>query len=1147
MVESRFLPLSERHRTHRSTNSAFLTNVFKVLWIDALRLTLCTVAYFFCIFARVPALELLIKNSGENDMTIASLLFMVTCVGEWLISCYHMELLSLIGCRVRSLLQGIIFRKATLLSTAAAKPVGYVASLLGVDCLQLCNCVHTLPLPTCGILTLPLLFWMLSKRVGVVPTVCCAAWAVITLLVSLVSLYAQRRFWDVEIKARDERLKFMTDLLCNIRVVKMYAWEDALQENVLRSRKGELKCLLKLNLLAAVLDSICSSCSTVMTIILFASMSVFEPDRVLSPELSFSCMSLLYITDLTTTGLALAFRNITKGSLSLKRMSLFCAAEEYDDEEKSNAKDYFTRIGTVRLQNCTLAWNNPSMKGEEPKLKNVTVDVEPGSLVGIVGFVGSGKSSLLSAVLGDMLCLEGSMMSKGRIAYVPQLPNVHNMTIRDNILYGRPMHPGNYERVLRCCQLVNDLNKIPAGDAAEIGEKGINLSGGQKQRISLARAAYSDSDIYLIDDPLSALDPLVANNVFRDVIGECGLLRDKTRIVVCNQGTYLRHMDKIVLVYDKNARVYATLEELLRDPASPQNFHLSLRQRRHASGTADSAVFEQGEECDAVRRITDEEMARSKLTSWQLFMGLTRFSQWPALLGVALLAASAAAQAMQQLWMKFWTDASTADPDRATGARRYWIGVLVGICVANVLCRLLGGVLLAATARLMSGSLHRAMLDGVLRSPVSFFDASPRGRVLNRFAGDLDFVDAESFVSGLQCVQGSLLTVASVAVVATQVPLVVAVTAVVAIIAASGFVMAVRVSHSSRYLDSVGASKLLQHMTETLESLSSVRAYGVLDRFRRHFSRLCDVSMRGYASYGACYRFTRSLTALGGFAVVLSSFLLSTVGSAAPDPSRLGLALSAATSVPLALMSLCTKLFNTLQMMVSFERCLDYTELPPESEVDSPFDGDKQAPITTTLPETWPSDGVVEFQDYSASYRPGIAANVLDGVCFSVQAMEKVGIVGRTGAGKSSLVLGLLRILKGSKGRILIDGVDITHVPLKKLRRTVTVIPQDPSLVRGTLRMNLDPTGAHSDEQLWQALRRAHLAPLVKVHPAGLDMETADGGANFRILVMDEGEVREYDTPTSLLSNPDSAFFKMAADAGVVAQRKCYPLAITSL
>ncbi|KAH8031653.1 hypothetical protein HPB51_019667 [Rhipicephalus microplus] len=1154
------LCLFPKRRRQPLSAKTFLSNVLKVLWIDILRLALCTLAYFSCIFARVPALELLIRTSGTSGRTIASLLFMVTCVGEWLISSYHMELLLFTGCRLRSLLQGIVFIKATLQSPASAQPVGYVASLLGVDCLQLCYGFYALPLPLFGTLTLPLLFWMLSKMVGVAPAVCCATWAVITILAPLVFLYAQRYFWDGHIEARDERLKFMTDLLCNIRVVKMYAWEDALQQNVLKSRKLELKSLLRVNFLAAVLDSVCSSCSTVMMIILFSTMSMLEPDRVLSPELSFSCILgavNLFVEKLITS----AFQ----GSLSLKRISSFCTAEEYDEEKMSRAQDYFTKTGSVSLKNCTLAWSSPARKGEEPQLKSVTLDVEPGSLVGVVGFVGSGKSSLLSAILGDMRCLEGSVTSAGRIAYVPQLPSVHNMSIRDNILYGRPMHPAYYERVLHCCQLMNDLNKIPAGDAAEVGEKGTNLSGGQKQRISLARAAYSASDIYLLDEPLCSLDPMVANGVFRDVIGQSGILRDKT--------------------------------------------------------------------------------------SWLLLEGLIRFTPWQAPMGVALLVTAAAAQAMQQIWIKSWTDASTVDSDAVTGSRRYWIGVLVGICVANgghcminrkplvvyvkssselkrgsvveyviatqrarvrfllepslkcfftVLCRLLGGLLLAATARLMSDSLHRAMLDGVLRSPVSFFDASPRGRVLNRFAADLDFVDEESFASGHQCIQGSLLTVASVAVVATQAPLVVAVTAVVAVLVASGFVAAVSRSHSSRYVDSVGLSKLLQHMTETLESLSSVRAYGVVDRFRRHFFRLSDVSLRGFSSYCACYRFTRSLMAVGGFAVVVFSLLLSTVGSTASDPSSLGLVLSSATSVPLLLMTLCLKLFSLLQMVVSFEHCIDYTELPPEVTVL--FHSSVCIRIKNKLGmERIPCDLV------TAGPETGLTM-----LKTSAKLCEKVGVVGRTGAGKSSLVLALLRILRASKGCILIDGVDIAQVPLKKLRRAITIIPQDPSLVRGTLRVNLDPTRVHSDEQLWQVLRQVHLSPLVKGHPAGLDMETADGGANLsvgqrqlvclarallrgskivlldeatsqmdgdtdhliqttlreafakstliaiahrlhtvldydRILVMDKGKVKEYDTPASLLSNPESAFFKMAASAGVSAQRKSHPLDATSL
>ncbi|KAL1479214.1 hypothetical protein MTO96_052040 [Rhipicephalus appendiculatus] len=314
--------------------------------------------------------------------------------------------------------------------------------------------------------------------------------------------------------------------------------------------------------------------------------------------------------------------------------------------------------------------------------------------------------------------------------------------------------------------------------------------------------------------------------------------------------------------------------------------------------------------------------------------------------------------------------------------------------------------------------------------------------------------------------------------------------------------------------------------------------------------------------------------------------LLNTVGSATPDPSSLGLALSSATSIPMALMSLSLMMFSTLQVMVSFERCLEYTELPAENDLDSTPGEEKRESGNLPLPESWPSHGAVEFRNYSASYRPGIAPNVVSGRQFHCPAY--------------------------AEGCILIDSVNIAKVPLKRLRRAITVIPQDPSLVRGTLRMNLDPTGSHSDDQLWQALHHVHLECLVKGQAAGLDMETADGGTNLsvgqrqlvclarallrgskvllldeatsqmdgdtdrliqatlreafanstliaiahrihtvldydRILVMDDGRVREFGTPTSLLSDRNSCFYRMALDAGVAAHRSDHLLAVTSL
>ncbi|KAH6921496.1 hypothetical protein HPB50_001977 [Hyalomma asiaticum] len=306
-------------------------------------------------------------------------------------------------------------------------------------------------------------------------------------------------------------------------------------------------------------------------------MYFLEPGIQLTPELSFSCMYLLYVTEMTLCSTALIFRNGRQVALGLGRISEFCTEMDQEEHKEKAAHDIYAKPGHVNLRKCGFSWSSPREMNKQEILKAVNLDVRPGSLVGVVGFVGSGKSSLLSGILGEVPCTVGRVVCTGRIAYVPQLAHVHNMTFRDNILYGQPMDFDFYDEVIACCRLIDDLNRLPAGDLAEIGEKGGNLSGGQKQRISLARAVYSRSDVYLLDDPLSALDPVVGNSIFQSVIGNTGILGNKTRIMVCSQGSYLRHMDKLVLAHGGSIRVYANVDDLLADPDSPETLRDTAR------------------------------------------------------------------------------------------------------------------------------------------------------------------------------------------------------------------------------------------------------------------------------------------------------------------------------------------------------------------------------------------------------------------------------------------------------------------------------------------------------------------------------------------------------------------------------------------
>ncbi|CAN8006437.1 unnamed protein product, partial [Ixodes pacificus] len=934
-------------------------------------------------------------------------------------------------------------------------PSGYLVSVLGVDCMQLSMSITQMPTEVVGVLIMPLLVYLLAARVGTDPALCCAAWMLGSLLLIIPVSRLQNAIWLRIMKNRDERLKRLSDFLSSVRLVKMYAWEDAFMDAVERLRRKEMVPIFLINLLDGFIDSLYSASSSVV---------MCERTR---------CIIHLH--------------------------------ESRNTEEKKYYRNSQYFVSEILLSDCSFVWTKRKECLNDPTLKSVSLEIAPGSLVGLAGFVGSGKSSLLAAILGDMHCVEGTITTSGRTSYVPQVACVYNMTVRDNILFGEKFDPVRYGRVLEACELLNDINKFPAGDLTEVGEKGETLSGGQKQRISLARAAYSRSTICLLDDSLSALDPAVAARVFTQVVGNSGLLKNRTRILVSNQGNILKNMDQLLLMDGKTVITHQSITDLIEDERAPETLRLGVSPKRSLSSVHERVDEPTSQNEMSSGKMTQDERTSTSMGSLEVALSLLRLSGIWMPLAVAFFVASGAVLAWQQLWIKQWTDASspmsTSDPQDPS-----WVRGLVVLCMCDVLFRTTGGALLAIGCRQLSLTLHQSMLCHVLNSPVSFFDAHPRGRLLNRFTVDVEAIDTRLYLTGKQSVQNTLLMLARLFVIGSQVPLILAVGFVAAILLGLGMRIAVRASNSLRFLESTYVSRLLQHVTETVDSLSTVRSYGVVDRFCRHFYRLTDEGMRVVYGFTACFRMTRTMASLLGFVVVLTTLIMTTAFSSEADDvaraSSVGLALSSSVAVPMTLSTICLVMFNVFQQIVSLERCLEYTRLPKEVENERTNDASENAnqgsrSRALSANETWPTKGRIEFQEYTTSYRPGDLPDVLKAVTFSVQSYEKVGVVGRTGAGKSSLVLALLRVLKASQGRITIDSVDITQVPLRRLRSAITVIPQDPILVRGSLRDNLDPTGTHTDQELWDALQKSHLDEFVAKHPQQLFLETGDGGANL--------------------------------------------------
>ncbi|XP_077490104.1 multidrug resistance protein mrp-7-like [Amblyomma americanum] len=1065
-------------------------------------------AYFANHMVRVPLLEALIENFGGQETKSLTMLFLAACVAEVCFSGF-LEYVSLrFSVQVKVLTETALFTKITRMSTGALSeaPAGFLVSLVGVDCEQLNRAFIDFSQVFSGLLCFPVVLWMLAKRVGSLPVAGCVAWQLTSLALFVPASKVQTSLWKRVNRHRDERLKKMADTLSCIRLVKFYAWEDAVFREVSQSRGREGFFIFLANLLDGFIDSVQNSSSSIMTIILFGTFTAVNQPMTLTAARSFSALYMLSIMDIVAVNMATVIRSRSIVSQGLRRMAKTLTAEE-DTIAKAGNEENIVDRGAVVMKNCSYAWtgeekgNRPTPQGQQIALRDVTFDVTPGSLVGVVGLVGGGKSALLSAILGESRRIDGTAHVGGKLAYLPQTACIFNMSIRDNVLFGKAMDRILYSHVLEACELSRDLELLPAGDLTEVGEKGETLSGGQKQRVALARAVYSDSDVYLMDDTLSALDVHVASKVFSRVIGRKGLLKHKTRIVVCNQGVFLKHVDKLLLVWEKRVIPFETLPQLIADPRAPRSLLFGSRPDPPDAKRRDSGFHELNDEDVSFAKLTSDETRDKDLGTMKLLRNLVVMSGAFLPLALISIVARAVAVALFLCWIKMWTDAG-ATADNGGHSNSTWVTVLAVLCLCDLLFGSLGGFLLAAACRRLSARLHGAMLGRVLHSAVSFFEATPRGRLLNRFSADLNTVDCQLYMTTKEVVQTITVVLARLAVVGTQAPPACILGVLAAVVYIAVLAVTVRASNVLRSLETACMSRVLQHLTETRDSMSSVRCYGAVELMCRRFYRLLDGAVRFFWALAASVRFTRVSGGIAGLCAVVALVLIVSLSTTPPSPSGVGLALSSAMSIPMLLSAINASVFCFLAA-IAFERTVEYARLPPEDEYDREEDHSSIEALSlrngqgSKSNDSWPDQGKIEFDNFTASYKPGVLPPVLKNTSFVIEAREKVGVVGRTGAGKSSLILALLRVLKPSDGRVVIDGIDIASVPLHQLRSVITVIPQEPYLMKGSLRNNLDATRSRSDEEVWEALRKAHLAELVSRHPKGLLLEIEDGAENL--------------------------------------------------
>ncbi|OWA52394.1 Multidrug resistance-associated protein 1 [Hypsibius exemplaris] len=1151
------------------------------------------------------------------------------------------------GMHVKSALISCVYQKALRLSNAAKRSstVGEIVNLMAVDAQRFAELIHRVQILWSAPFQISLALYFLWQALG--PSALAGLGVMILLIpINSVTIRYLRRLQVANMKNKDNRIKLMNEILSGMKILKLYAWEESFQGQVSATRELELATLFRAAYVNAFSGFISLLSPFMVAVTTFTTYVLSDPSNVLDAQKAFVSLSLFNILRQPVNNLPDVIAAIIQAQVSIARLTKFLKNDELSPESVQILSATDPSISSsVLVADASFSWGTE----DSFTLKSINFEVPQKSLVAVVGQVGAGKSSLCSAVIGLMDKTRGTVVRKGTVAYVSQQAWIQNLTLKENILFGQPLVPELYEKVIDACALRPDIELLPAGDNTEIGEKGINLSGGQKQRVSLARAVYSNADLYILDDPLSAVDAHVGKHIFEQVIGSAGILKSKTRILVTHGIGYLPKVDKIVVLDEGTVAEVGTYKELLRnkgafskvlcaylvdqeeaeesddediiavkedikkeigalppfDRSTSVTSQSSLRrvkrivsrqESKPSPGKKPSLVLEKnGIELKGMKtgKLMEKEKSETGSVAWNTYAIYLRYLTRPVSVVVFLLyVCSNAASMGTNFWLGDWSQDSTF-PERAndTDWRNRRIGVYGAIGVAQGIFILSSAFVLAYGQNLASRSLHRGMLTRIMRAPMSFFDQTPMGRIMNRFSKDIDVIDMNIPMNFRMWLNSMFNVFGTIIVICISTPIFATVIVPLGIIYYLMQRFFIPTSRQLKRMESVSRSPVFSHFQESLTGSSVIIATSSQKRFVIQNESLVDKNNTSAFAFMTAQRWLAVRVELIGNFVTLFAGLFAVIGRDQDwniSPGDTGLSITYALSVTQTLNWLIRISSDLEANIVSVERVKEYTEIAMEA----PWVIEDHRPEVS-----WPEEGVVDFNRYETKYRPELEP-VLRGITCHIKGGDKIGIVGRTGAGKSSLTLALFRLIEGTGGSIVLDNIDISTIGLHDLRSRLTIIPQDPVLFSGTLRLNLDPFAVYTDENVWHALENAHLKRFVSSLPNGLSHMVAEGGDNLsvgqrqliclarallrktkllildeataavdletdtliqatirekfadctvltiahrlntildstRVMVLDQGLIKEFDTPAQLLKDRTSLFYGLARSANL--------------
>ncbi|XP_071641737.1 ATP-binding cassette subfamily C member 4-like isoform X2 [Temnothorax longispinosus] len=1117
------------------------------------------------------------KYKTERNEVLIYISSMVICNIISALILHHTILLSQqIGMRIRVSCSSLLYRKLLRLNRASIDQTGtgQITNLLSNDVsrfdelMTYLNYIWIMPIQ---IMIIGTIMW---QKIGI------SVFAGIGMLL-IITLVAQGTFNLLIPKIRamiatltDRRLQLMSELVAGIQVVKMYVWEKPFSKIVSMTRELEIK---EIKFSSYVLDAYVVITIFTDRLAHYSTLVMFVlSGNDLTADVTFVTLTYFSILHITVgVCFPLALIKLGDSIVSTNRLEDFLLMDEVnmkrlektpqlqDISQKSNKATnvenhtdrYISKNGSialselqetsdlpvcVKLQQVSANWINGQLP---PTLCNINLIINPGQLCAVVGAVGSGKSSLLHLLLkeldpgaGSVLLTQGSSKNSFlRISYTSQEPWLFSGTVRDNILFGQPYDKARYIQVANVCALTKDFRQFPQGDMTMIGERGITLSGGQRARVNLARAVYRQADLYLFDDPLSAVDSRVARHLYRKCITE--YLHGKTRILVTHQLQFLKRADHIVVLnrgFVKMQGIYNELVQSNKDfigmldnltheaQKKEQNMRrtleMSTRQMsitRRDSELSTASSISDIDDSDYAENSLEAEMMPCGRISGRVYKeyihhGGNYFTLFTLLL---LFVISQVATTGNDYWLSYWTNLenvrriknSSETKQFANMYNNSFLGSIFSLnpdgllstvdavyvytfciiaCITNILFR---NLLYTQICTNSSCNLHNTMFSNLLHARMSFFHTNPSGRILNRFSKDMGTMDEllpRVMLEALQafCTVCGVLTMEAIINQWILIPI-----AVLSVLFYFVTIFYLRIAQNFKRLEGISKSPIFSHVNATLNGLATIRSGGVeIEKMmRRQFDMLQD------RHSGTWYLFITSSAVFSVFmdlvlslfiALLCFSLILMNENDSVKD-SEAGLAISQSLILVTFLQHGIKQFTETMSLMISVERVLQYTNLPQEDPITS----------DNPPPSTWPSQGQLTLKDVSMKYRSDHPP-VLKNLNVSIEPGWKVGVVGRTGAGKSSFISALFRLFnEGLEGEIKIDGRDTSTVGLNELRCKISIIPQEPVLFCESLRYNLDPFSQYNDMKLWEVLRQ------VELNNVTLDQEIFYGGHNFSV------------------------------------------------